>query len=133
MTSPPPSDSAAHGTAMSAAAYRASRTTLWTGVPVLITDTAGRILLQHVTYRTTRLLPGGGVDVKEAPSQAAARGVLEEPGVHLIEGVNFVHPADLPALMAPGNRNTEPPTAQPRRPPRPAAPPPPVGAVSLSR
>lgn len=154
MTSPPPSDPAPHGTAMSAAAYGASRATLWTGVSVLITDTAGRILLQRVTYRTTRLLPGGGVDGGEAPTLAAAREVLEELGVHLpisrtlavdwvpsttpgydpaahfpgeiiyvydggtwdseqiaairprqgeIEGVDFVDPAGLPALMAPGN------------------------------
>jgi 8-oxo-dGTP pyrophosphatase MutT (NUDIX family) len=142
------------GTAMTAAAYGASRATLWTGVSVLITDAAGRILLQRVTYRTTRLLPGGGVDTMEAPTEAAAREVLEELGVHLavsrtlavdwvpstapgfdpatrfpgeiiyvfdggtwdsdqiaairprqgeIEGVDFVDPADLPALMAPGN------------------------------
>jgi 8-oxo-dGTP pyrophosphatase MutT (NUDIX family) len=69
---------------MPAAAYGASRATLWTGVSVLITDTAGRILLQRVTYRTTRLLPGGGVDLKEAPTKAAAREVLEELGVHLL-------------------------------------------------
>ncbi|WP_236067159.1 NUDIX domain-containing protein [Streptomyces brasiliscabiei] len=83
MTSPPPSDSAPHGTAMPAAAYSASRAALWTGVSVLITDTAGRILLERVTYRTTRLLPGGGVDPEEAPARAAAREVLEELGVHL--------------------------------------------------
>ncbi|QFR02559.1 NUDIX domain-containing protein [Streptomyces phaeolivaceus] len=139
---------------MSPAAYGASRATLWTGVSVLITDTVGRILLQRVTYRTTRLLPGGGVDAKEAPTEAAAREVLEELGVRLpisralavdwvpfstpgndpavhfpgeiiyvfdggtwgskqiasirlrtseIEAIDFVDPADLPDLMAPGN------------------------------
>ncbi|MBZ3904503.1 NUDIX hydrolase [Streptomyces griseiscabiei] len=31
---------------------------------VLITDTVGRILLQRVTHRTMRLLPGGGVDTE---------------------------------------------------------------------
>lgn len=154
MTTPPPSGPNPHGTAMPASAYGASRATLWTGASVLITDTAGRILLQRVTYRSTRLLPGGGVDTKEAPTEAAAREVLEELGVHLpisrtlvvdwvpsttpgfdpatrfpgeiiyvfdggtwnseqiaairprqgeIEGVDFVDPAGLPALMAPGN------------------------------
>ncbi|MEU6349645.1 NUDIX domain-containing protein [Streptomyces sp. NPDC047072] len=148
MTSLPP------GTATKAAEYGASRATLWTGVSVLITDTAGRILLERVTYRKTRLLPGGAVDPEEAPTEAAAREVLEELGVHLpisrtlavdwvpsttpgfdpdarfpgeiiyvfdggtwdseqiaairprpgeIEAVDFVDPAELPALMAPGN------------------------------
>ncbi|MFE9449620.1 NUDIX domain-containing protein [Streptomyces sp. NPDC006739] len=154
MTSPPSSDPAPHGTAMSAAAYGSSRAALWTGVSVLITDAVGRILLQRVSYRTTRLLPGGGVDTEEVPTRAAAREVLEELGVRLpisrtlavdwvpsttpgyapatrfpgeiiyvfdggtwdseqiaaihprqgeIEGVDFVDPDDLPALMAPGN------------------------------
>jgi 8-oxo-dGTP pyrophosphatase MutT (NUDIX family) len=83
MISPPPSDPAPHGTAVPAAAYGASRATLWTGVSVLVTDTASRVLLQRVTYRKTRLLPGGGVDPKEAPALAAAREVLEELGIHL--------------------------------------------------
>lgn len=68
---------------MPTATYAASRATLWTGVSVLITDTAGHILLERVTYRTTRLLPGGAVDTREAPVRAAAREVLEELGVHL--------------------------------------------------
>lgn len=83
MTFPPPGDPNPPGNAMAPAVYGASRATLWTGVSVLITDTIGRILLQRVTYRTTRLLPGGGVDTEEAPTEAAAREVLEELGVHL--------------------------------------------------
>ncbi|MEU6379555.1 NUDIX hydrolase [Streptomyces sp. NPDC046909] len=153
MSAPPPSSATPPRPGSTPAAYGASRATLWTGASVLITDLADRILLERVTYRTTRLLPGGAVDDKEAPTRAAAREVLEELGIHLpisrtlavdwvpsttpgydpahfpgeiiyvfdggtwdseqiaairprqgeIEGVDFVDPADLPALMAPGN------------------------------
>src|SRR5690606_13945419 len=54
---------------------------LWVGTSVLITDERGRILVQHVDYRTTCLLPGGGVDENEPPAQGAGREVREELGV----------------------------------------------------
>ncbi|MEU7354300.1 NUDIX hydrolase [Streptomyces albidoflavus] len=54
---------------------------LWVGTSVLITDERGRILVQHVDYRTTCLLPGGGVDENEPPAQGARREVREELGV----------------------------------------------------
>ncbi len=112
MTSPPPSDPAPHGTAMSAAAYGASRSTLWTGVSVLITDTAGRILLQRVTYRTTRLLPGGGVDAEEAPTQdrcsrgpgRTRRPPADQPGPGC--GVDPVHHTSTPPHASPARSST---------------------------
>ncbi|MFJ8547185.1 NUDIX domain-containing protein [Streptomyces sp. NPDC093586] len=48
---------------------------------MLITDRRGRILVQHVDYRTTCLLPGGAVDPNESPAQGAARELREELGV----------------------------------------------------
>jgi 8-oxo-dGTP pyrophosphatase MutT (NUDIX family) len=60
-------------------ALRASAA-LWAGTSVLITDRHGRVLVQHVDYRTTCLLPGGAVDAHESPSRAAARETLEELG-----------------------------------------------------
>ncbi|MFI8932554.1 NUDIX domain-containing protein [Streptomyces sp. NPDC053474] len=141
---------------MSKEAYGALRASnaLWVGTSVLITDRRGRILLQRVSYRPTRLLPGGAVDLGESPAQGAARELEEELGIstavtrglavdwvspagraaspavqfpgeilHVfdggvwdedqvaairpapgeIEGVEFVEPAQLPALMAPGD------------------------------
>ncbi|MEU5092076.1 NUDIX domain-containing protein [Streptomyces sp. NPDC021356] len=61
-------------------ALRASAA-LWVGTSVLITDERGRILVQHVDYRTTYLLPGGAVDENEPPAQGAARELREELGV----------------------------------------------------
>ncbi|MEU2226723.1 NUDIX domain-containing protein [Streptomyces sp. NPDC018347] len=54
---------------------------LWVGTSVLITDGRGRILVQHVDYRTTCLLPGGAVDGNEPPAQGAARELREELGI----------------------------------------------------
>ncbi|MEU4359961.1 NUDIX domain-containing protein [Streptomyces virginiae] len=127
---------------------------VWAGTSALITNRRGQVLLQRVTYRPTRLLPGGAVDKGESPAQGAARELEEELGVtatitrglavdwvspagrttppgmkfpgellHVfdggvwdenqiaairpapgeIEAVEFVEPADLPALMSPGD------------------------------
>ncbi|MER6687337.1 NUDIX hydrolase [Streptomyces olivaceoviridis] len=134
-------------------AVRASAA-LGVGTSVLITDERGRILVQHVDYRTTCLLPGGAVDENEPPAQGAARELHEELGIttsvdrglavdwvsadslnapasmrfpgeilHVYDGgtwdneqiasirlpdreiksVEFVEPARLPDLMAPGD------------------------------
>ncbi|MGW4701618.1 NUDIX hydrolase [Streptomyces sp. NPDC004285] len=56
---------------------------LWVGASVLITDVRGRVLVQHVDYRDTCLLPGGAVDKGESPSHAASREMKEELGVAL--------------------------------------------------
>ncbi|WP_235023683.1 NUDIX domain-containing protein [Streptomyces sp. WAC05374] len=61
-------------------ALRASHA-LWAGTSVLITDQRGRVLLQRVTYRPARLLPGGAVDKGESPAQGASRELEEELGV----------------------------------------------------
>ncbi|MEU8773680.1 NUDIX domain-containing protein [Streptomyces sp. NPDC048606] len=66
---------------MTPAQYGASRAVLWAGAVVLVTDTAGRVLVQSVDYRGGRLLPGGAVDAGEAPAAAAAREMREELGV----------------------------------------------------
>lgn len=48
--------------AMSEEAYGTLRASaaLWAGTSVLITNQRGQLLLQRVSYRPTRLLPGGG-------------------------------------------------------------------------
>lgn len=51
------------------------------GASVLITNKAGEVLVQEVDYRSTRLLPGGGVDPAESPAAAASRELREELGV----------------------------------------------------
>ncbi|MFD7323934.1 NUDIX domain-containing protein [Streptomyces sp. NPDC059875] len=141
---------------MNEAAYGALRASaaLWAGTSVLITNQRGQVLLQRVTYRPTRLLPGGAVDKGESPAQGAARELEEELGVtatvtrglavdwvspagrttppamkfpgellHVFDGgvweedqiaairpapgeiedIEMVEPADLPALMSPGD------------------------------
>ncbi|MFJ5833670.1 NUDIX hydrolase [Streptomyces sp. NPDC093089] len=74
------------GTAMTDEAYGALRASaaLWAGTSVLITDRRGRILIQHVDYLSTCLLPGGAVDAGEAPSHAASRELKEELGVDAV-------------------------------------------------
>ncbi|MGI5262402.1 NUDIX domain-containing protein [Streptomyces angustmyceticus] len=64
-------------------AYRASAA-LWAGTSVLITDQQGKVLVQSVDYRDTRLLPGGAIDKGESPAHGAARELLEELGVHTV-------------------------------------------------
>jgi hypothetical protein len=54
---------------------------VWVGTSVLITNRRGRVLLQRVCYRPTRLPPEGAVDVGESPAQGAARELEEELGV----------------------------------------------------
>lgn len=140
--------------AMSDEAYGALRASaaLWAGTSVLITNRRGQVLVQRVSYRPTRLLPGGAVDKGEPPARGAGRELKEELGVtatitrglavdsvsptgrttpptmsfpgellHVFDGgvwdddqiaairpapgeiddIEFVEPADLPALMAP--------------------------------
>jgi 8-oxo-dGTP pyrophosphatase MutT (NUDIX family) len=49
----------------------------------LVRDEAGRVLLCHPTYKNDWDLPGGVVEVRESPRDAAAREVLEELGLRL--------------------------------------------------
>ncbi|MFK0154326.1 NUDIX domain-containing protein [Streptomyces sp. NPDC090493] len=76
-----PDPAPAPTTAMPPAAYGASRAALWTAVSVLFTDERGRVLLEGLDYRATKLLPGGGLEAGEAPSAALSREVHEELGL----------------------------------------------------
>jgi 8-oxo-dGTP pyrophosphatase MutT (NUDIX family) len=92
--------------AMKEEAYGALRASaaLWAGTSVLITDRRGRVLLRRVSYRPTRLLPGGTVDRGESPAQGAARELEEELGVtaNVTRGlaVDWVSPAGRTASPA---------------------------------
>ncbi|WP_432087647.1 NUDIX domain-containing protein [Streptomyces sp. bgisy095] len=82
MTTPSAPDESP-GTSMTDEEYGALRASaaLWAGTSVLITDVRGRVLVQRVDYRPSRLLPGGAVDKGESPARAAARELWEELGV----------------------------------------------------
>ncbi|MFB6980288.1 NUDIX hydrolase [Streptomyces scopuliridis] len=71
------------GSAMTDEAYGALRASaaLWVGTSVLITNQLGQVLVQHVDYLDTCLLPGGAVDKGESPAHAAARELGEELGI----------------------------------------------------
>ncbi|MER5402865.1 NUDIX hydrolase [Streptomyces sp. NPDC002599] len=71
------------GSAMTDEAYGALRASaaLWVGTSVLITNQFGQVLVQHVDYLDTCLLPGGAVDKGESPAHAAARELGEELGI----------------------------------------------------
>jgi 8-oxo-dGTP pyrophosphatase MutT (NUDIX family) len=52
----------------------------------LVRDESGRVLLCHPTYKDDWDLPGGVVEVRESPREAAVREVLEELGLPLPVG-----------------------------------------------
>jgi 8-oxo-dGTP pyrophosphatase MutT (NUDIX family) len=52
----------------------------------LVRDQTGRVLLCHPTYKEDWDLPGGVVEVRESPREAAAREVQEELGLQLPVG-----------------------------------------------
>ncbi|MEV5988533.1 NUDIX domain-containing protein [Streptomyces sp. NPDC052051] len=83
MTTTPSASDELPGTSMTDEDYGALRAaaSLWSGTSVLITDQRGRVLVEHVDYLDTCLLPGGAVDKGEAPSHAAARELREELGI----------------------------------------------------
>ena len=53
---------------------------------VLITDSAGRVLLLETTYKQQFEIPGGVCEAGEAPRETAIREVREELGIHLKPG-----------------------------------------------
>lgn len=81
MAQPSPDDLS--GSSMTDEEYGALRASaaLWAGTSVLITNTLGHVLVQHVDYLATCLLPGGGVDAGESPAHGAGRELVEELGV----------------------------------------------------
>jgi 8-oxo-dGTP pyrophosphatase MutT (NUDIX family) len=52
----------------------------------LVRDESGRVLMCHPTYKDDWDLPGGVVEVRESPREAAGREVLEELGLRLQMG-----------------------------------------------
>ena len=53
---------------------------------MLVTDTAGRVLLCNLTYKQDWDLPGGVVEVNESPHLAVAREIDEELGLQIRAG-----------------------------------------------
>ncbi|MGC4947059.1 NUDIX hydrolase [Streptomyces sp. DT224] len=99
------------GVAMREEAYGTLRASaaLWAGTSVLITNRRGQVLLQRVSYRPTRLLPGGAVEKGESPARGAARELEEELGIAATVArglaVDWVSPggrATHPAMRFPG-------------------------------
>ena len=91
------------------AEYAASRHAVWVCATALMTDPWGRVLLVRPSYRDTWLLPGGGVEAGELPSEGCRREVWEETGLTRTPGaalaVDHVSPRieglpeDLPCLV----------------------------------
>ncbi|MDT0616543.1 NUDIX domain-containing protein [Streptomyces lancefieldiae] len=73
--------------AMSDEAYGALRTSaaLWAGTSVLITNRRGQVVVQRVSYRPTRLLPGGTPEPEDGgdPVATAVREAREEAAAEL--------------------------------------------------
>jgi 8-oxo-dGTP pyrophosphatase MutT (NUDIX family) len=81
MTTTPTSDETPSAFADEKYGAQRAAAAVWAGASVLITDRRGRVLIERVGYRDTRLLPGGAVDKGESPAHAAARELREELGV----------------------------------------------------
>lgn len=71
------------GSALTDEEYGAQRASaaLWAGTSVVITNRFGHVLVQYVDYRDTCVLPGGALDLAEAPAHGAARELTEELGI----------------------------------------------------
>ncbi|MEU5499540.1 NUDIX hydrolase [Streptomyces griseofuscus] len=81
MTTTPTSDETPSASTDERYGAQRAAAAVWAGASVLITDGRGRVLVERVGYRDTRLLPGGAVDKGESPAQSAARELHEELGV----------------------------------------------------